>query len=55
MSGTYYPKLKTKFFIMDIKQALWITGAVVLGLVIYFMFVKNALKISAYEEGYDRV
>lgn len=36
-------------------EYLWIVGAVVVGLILYFMFVQKALKIGQYEEGYDRI
>lgn len=36
-------------------EYLWFTGAVILGMVIYFMFVKKALKISDYDSSYDNI
>ena len=37
------------------KEYLFIVGAVVVGLIVYFMWVQKALNIGSYEEGYDRV
>ena len=39
---------------MDLKSLLVPVAIVIVGLVIYHMFVAKALKITAYEQAYER-
>lgn len=39
----------------DMKQYVVTALVVIVALVVYFMFVQKALKISAYEQDYDRI
>lgn len=40
---------------MDFKAILWTVVTVVLALVVYHMFVAKALKITAYEQAYEKI
>jgi len=40
---------------MEMKAIIWTVVAMLIALALWYMFVSKALKISAYEQAYERI